>query len=83
MPRCKTLQAAEKQALEGKNESQDSQAIFDRYVAEYGIGVCDHALTFSGINIDKQLASATIVDHLATHIESQQTPPRFTPNASF
>ncbi|GKT58277.1 ubiD family decarboxylase [Colletotrichum tofieldiae] len=68
MPRCKTLQAAEKQALEGKNESQDSQAIFDRYVAEYGIGV---------------LASATIVDHLATHIESQQTPPRFTPNASF
>ncbi|KAK1981017.1 hypothetical protein LZ30DRAFT_721591 [Colletotrichum cereale] len=39
MPSCKTLQAAERQALEGKNDSQDSQAIFDRYVAEYGIGV--------------------------------------------
>ncbi|KAK2002190.1 UbiD family decarboxylase [Colletotrichum falcatum] len=39
MPPCKTLKLAEKQALEGWNDSQDSQAIFDRYVAEYGIGV--------------------------------------------
>ncbi|KAK1959825.1 UbiD family decarboxylase [Colletotrichum sublineola] len=39
MPPCKTFQAAERQALEGRNDSQDSQAIFDRYVAEYGIGV--------------------------------------------
>ncbi|KAK2055253.1 hypothetical protein LY76DRAFT_550662 [Colletotrichum caudatum] len=39
MPLCKTVQAAERQALEGRNDSQDSQAIFDRYVAEYGIGV--------------------------------------------
>ncbi|KAK2029110.1 hypothetical protein LX32DRAFT_639388 [Colletotrichum zoysiae] len=39
MPLCKTLQAAERQALEGRNDSQDSQAILDRYVAEYGIGV--------------------------------------------
>ncbi|KXH68125.1 UbiD family decarboxylase [Colletotrichum salicis] len=39
MPRSQTLQVAEKKAMEGNNESQDSQAIFDRYVAEYGIGV--------------------------------------------
>lgn len=44
MPRSKTLQAAEKKAVEGNNESQDSQAIFDRYVAEYGIGVVRTAI---------------------------------------
>ncbi|WYZ38382.1 hypothetical protein EsH8_III_000296 [Colletotrichum jinshuiense] len=39
MSRSKTLHAAEKKALEGRNDSQDSQAIFERYVTEYGIGV--------------------------------------------
>ncbi|KAK6218874.1 UbiD family decarboxylase [Colletotrichum tabaci] len=39
MPHCMTLQTAEMKDLEGSIESQDSQAIFDRYVAEYRIGV--------------------------------------------
>lgn len=39
MPHCMTLQTAEMKDLEVSIESQDSQAIFDRYVAEYRIGV--------------------------------------------
>ncbi|TQN70068.1 DNA repair protein crb2 [Colletotrichum shisoi] len=39
MPHCTTLQTAEIKDLESSIESQDSQAIFDRYVAEYRIGV--------------------------------------------
>ncbi|KAJ0386377.1 hypothetical protein COL922a_004425 [Colletotrichum nupharicola] len=35
----KTLAAAEKKALEGKNESQDSQYVLDHYRVVYGIGV--------------------------------------------
>ncbi|KAF4837528.1 DNA repair protein crb2 [Colletotrichum siamense] len=39
MTRSKTLAAAEKKALEGKNESQDSQYVLDQYRVVYGIGV--------------------------------------------
>ncbi|KAJ0315563.1 hypothetical protein Brms1b_006016 [Colletotrichum noveboracense] len=41
MTRSKTLAAAEKKALEGKNESQDSQYVLDQYRVVYGIGVQD------------------------------------------
>ncbi|OLN86844.1 DNA repair protein crb2 [Colletotrichum chlorophyti] len=39
MPRSKSLAAAEKRALDGKNESQDSQTLLNHYVTVYGIGV--------------------------------------------
>jgi len=39
MTRSKTVPAAEKKALEGENESQDSQAMFDAYKLQFGVGV--------------------------------------------
>lgn len=44
MTRSKTLAAAEKKALEGKNESQDSQYVLDQYRVVYGIGVVRRAI---------------------------------------
>ncbi|KAK1461844.1 UbiD family decarboxylase [Colletotrichum cuscutae] len=67
MPRSKTLQAAEKKPIEGNNESQDSQAIFDRYVAEYGIGVLpqhdlDHETPSPALPVVATAADATDPD---------------------
>ncbi|KXH50459.1 UbiD family decarboxylase [Colletotrichum nymphaeae SA-01] len=67
MPRSKTLQAAEKKAIEGNNESQDSQAIFDRYVAEYGIGVLpqhdlDHETPLPALPVVAAAAAADAAD---------------------
>lgn len=38
MTRSESLAAAEKLALEGHNDSQDSQAIFDAHQALFGVG---------------------------------------------
>lgn len=38
MTRFASLARAEKAALEGDNESQDSQAILEAYKAEFGVG---------------------------------------------
>ena len=39
MTRSKSVVAAEKKALEGTNESEDSQAVLDAYAAKFGVGL--------------------------------------------
>ena len=39
MPAPRTIARAEKRALEGNNESQDSQAVLDEHIRRYGIGI--------------------------------------------
>ncbi|KAF9877004.1 putative UbiD family decarboxylase [Colletotrichum karsti] len=65
MTRSKSLAAAEMKALEGKNESQDSQYVLDQYKALYGIGV-----------VHEQLASEASINIVATQQSRLQKPPR-------
>ncbi len=54
MPLRKTLARAEKLAIQGNNESQDSQAVLDEHMRLYGIGLVEclliHLIRWSLVN---------------------------------
>ncbi|ETS76158.1 hypothetical protein PFICI_11545 [Pestalotiopsis fici W106-1] len=56
----KSVQAAEKRAYDGQNESQDSQTLMERYHSEHGIGTTDPMLNKSAGSLNFKDVNAKV-----------------------